>query len=144
MIGLLSQYIAVPFLVINLKLHDSSISLLESLTSIFNLLMLAFVQNEWMLYIGGIVAFLESSATTVFRSMISKAVEEDEIGKIFSVVGLFHALMPFATGPIFGYLYSLTVKNQSNAFLFLLIGTKFILFMLVILIRKSMRKEVKL
>ena len=97
-----------------------------------------------MLYIGGIVAFLDSSATTVFRSMISKAVEEDEIGKIFSVVGLFHAVMPFVTGPIFGYLYSTTVKNQSNAFLFLLIGTKFILFMLVILIRKSMRKEVKL
>ena len=144
MIGLLSQYIAVPCLVNNVKLHDSSISLLESLTSIFNLLMLAFVQNEWMLYIGGIVAFLDSSATTVFRSMISKAVEEDEIGKIFSVVGLFHALMPFATGPIFGYLYSTTVKNQSNAFLFLLIGIKFMLFTLVIFMKKIMRKEIKM
>ena len=75
--------------------------------------------------------------------MISKAVKDDEIGKMFSVVGLFHALLPFATGPLFGYLYSETVEHQPNAFLFLLIIIKVILFMVVALLKKIMGKEDK-
>ena len=75
--------------------------------------------------------------------MISKAVGEDEIGKIFSVVGLFHALLPFASGPLFGYLYRITLEHHSNAFLFLLIGVKFTLFLLVMLLKKVMPKEAK-
>lgn len=143
LIGLLSQYIVIPFLVNKIKLRDSTISMLESSTSIINLLILAFVHNEWMLYIGGIISFLDTSATTVFRSMISKAVKDDEIGKMFAVVGLFHALLPFATGPIFGYLYSETVEHQPNAFLFLLIIIKVILFMVVALLKKMIGKEDK-
>ena len=73
--------------------------------------------------------------------MISKAVGEDEIGKIFSVVGVFHALLPFVSGPLFGYLYRSTLEHQPNAFLFLLIGIKFLLFLLVMLLKKVMREE---
>ena len=143
LIGLLSQYIVIPFLVNKIKLRDSTISMLESSTSIINLLILVFVHNDWMLYIGGLISFLETSATTVFRSMISKAVKDDEIGKMFAVVGLFHALLPFATGPLFGYLYSETVEHQPNAFLFLLIIIKVILFMVVALLKKMIGKEDK-
>ena len=143
LIGLLSQYVVIPFLVNQFRLRDSTISMLESSTSIINLLILAFVHNEWMLYIGGLISFLDTSAITVFRSMISKAVNDDEIGKMFSVVGLFHALLPFATGPLFGYLYSETVEHQPNAFLFLLIIIKVILFMVVALLKKIMGKEDK-
>ena len=95
---------------------------LDSITSVVNLFVLAFVQNVWMLYIGGIVAFLDNTSTTMFRSLISKNVEADEIGKVFSVVGVFQALLPFASGPIFGYLYKSTVAYQPNSFLFLVIG----------------------
>ena len=130
-------------LVNKLKLRDSTISMLESSTSVINLLILAFVHNEWMLYIGGLISFLDTSANTVFRSMISKAVKDDEIGKMFAVVGLFHALLPFATGPLFGYLYSETVEHQPNAFLFLLIIIKVILFMVVALLKKMIGKEDK-
>ena len=66
---------------------------LDSITSVVNLFVLAFVQNVWMLYIGGIVAFLDNTSTTMFRSLISKNVKADEIGKVFSVVGVFQALL---------------------------------------------------
>ena len=81
-----------------------------------------------MLYIGGIIALLDNTSTTMFRSLISKNVDADEIGKVFSVVGVFQALLPFASGPIFGYLYKSTVEYQPNAFLFLIIGTYWLVY----------------
>ena len=114
---------------------------LDSITSVFNLVILAFVQNEWMLYIGGMVAFLDNTSTTMFRSLISKNVNADEVGRVFSVVGFFQALLPFATGPAFGYLYKNTVEHQPNAFLLLVIGIKFVLFVVVFLVNNGMRRE---
>ena len=114
---------------------------LDSITSVVNLFVLAFVQNVWMLYIGGLVAFLDNTSTTMFRSLISKNVKADEIGKVFSVVGVFQALLPFASWPIFGYLYKSTVAYQPNSFLFLVIGIKFLLFIVVLSVNQGMLRE---
>ena len=96
-----------------------------------------------MLYVGGIVAFLDNTSTTMFRSLISKNVDADEIGKVFSVVGVFQALLPFASGPIFGYLYKSTVAFQPNAFLFLVISIKILLFIVVFCVNRGMIREEK-
>ena len=134
---------AVPFLANKLKLHDSVISLLETFTSIINLFIVAFVQNEWMLYIGGLVAFLDTAATTMFRSLLSKSVLADEVGKVFSVFGVFHALIPFVGGPMFGYLYRHTVEYQPNAYLFLLIAIKGLIFIIMFIINRLIPREEK-
>lgn len=105
--------------------------------------MLAFVVYPWMLYLGCIVAFLDGTTTTVLRSLISKNVDADEIGKIFSVVGIFQALLPFASGPIFRSLYRSTVEYQPNAFLFLVIGIKVLLFIVVFIVNMGMLQEEK-
>ena len=115
----------------------------DSFTSIGNLFVIAFCVNEWMLYIGGAFALLDSTSTTMFRSLISKNVHANEIGKVFSVVGVLFALLPFASGPIFGFLYKSTVSYQPNAFLFLVIGIKVVLFIVVYVINIGMRKEDK-
>ena len=67
-----------------------------------------------MLYLGGVIAFLESTSTTMFRSMISKNVHANEVGKVFSVVGTIQALIPFISSPTFGYLYKATLGNASG------------------------------
>ena len=87
------------------------------------------------------MAFLDGTTTTVFRSLISKNVDADEIGKVFSVVGIFQALLPFASGPIFRSLYKSTVENQPNAFLFLIIAIKVLLFIVVLFVNMGMLKE---
>ena len=74
-----------------------------------------------MLYAGCAIAFLDSTSTTVFRSLISKIVQPDEIGKVFSVLAIFQAMLPFICTPLFGMLYKNTVATQPNAFIFLII-----------------------
>ena len=59
------------------------------MTSALNLLIFAFAVNEWMLYLGGVIAILDQTTATMFRSMISKLVSADEVGSVFSVLGLF-------------------------------------------------------
>ena len=47
-IGLLSQYLVVPLLSERLKFHDSTISLMDAVTSCINQFIVAFATQEWM------------------------------------------------------------------------------------------------
>ena len=89
-------------------------------------LILAFVTlgNDWMVYLGVCVGILDHASGTLFRSIISKNVQANEIGKAYSVVGIFETILPFATAPTFGFLYKATVEKQPNAFIFFIIGLK--------------------
>ena len=109
-------------------------------TSVINTLIWAFCNTEWMLYIGSAIAFLDSTSTTVFRSMITKIVKPDEIGKVFSVVAIFQAVLPFIGAPLFGILYKNTVSTQPNAFLFLIVALKVKVFLIVVSLYFKMRK----
>ena len=54
---------------------------------------------------GAAISFLDYTSTTMFRSTITKSVHANEVGRVFSVVGTFQALVPFAASPIYGFLY---------------------------------------
>ena len=70
--------------------------------------------------------------------------EPDEVGKIFSIVGTFQALIPFGAGPLFGFLYRDTVAYFPAAFLLVVAGFKLIegivVFIVFITIKMDQRK----
>ena len=68
------------------------------------------------------------------RSLITKTVDPDEVGKVFSIVGTFQALLPFASSPLFGFLYRETVAYFPAAFLFLVAGLKCIEAIVVVIV----------
>ena len=96
-----------------------------------------------MLYAGCAIAFLDSTSTTVFRSLISKIVQPDEIGKVFSVLAIFQAMLPFLGTPLFGMLYKNTVATQPNAFVFLIIAIKGLVFFVVLIVYIEMTRSKK-
>ena len=49
-----------------------------------------------------------------------------KVGKIFSIVGAFQAFLPFASSPLFGFLYRATVSTFPAAFLFLVAALKLV------------------
>ena len=109
--------------------------------SVINYLIIAFAMNEWMLYIGGVVAILDVTSTTMYRSMISKNVHANEVGKVFSIVGTFQALLPFMSGPAFNFLYKSTVKSFPSAWVYLIIGIRMTNFLILLIVNIGMRKE---
>ena len=78
-----------------------------------------------------------------FRSLITKCVNPDEVGKIFSIVGAFQALLPFGSSPLFGFLYRATVATFPAAFLFLVAGLKLIEAIIVLVVFVGVKKENK-
>jgi len=142
-IGLFGQYIAVPILSGWLRLHDSTISLIDAVTSFANCFILAFCVNWWMPYVGAGIALLDNTSTTLFRSLITKCVDPDEVGKIFSIVGAFQAFLPFASSPLFGFLYRATVSTFPAAFLFLVAALKLVEGVVVFIVFITFKKDEK-
>ena len=83
----------------------NAFSFSDQFTAIANYAILACVTYDWMLYLGAAISFLDYTSTTMFRSTITKNVHANEVGRVFSVVGTFQAMMPFAAGPLYGFLY---------------------------------------
>ena len=75
------------------------------------------------------------------RSLITKYVEPDEVGKIFSIVGTFQALLPFASGPLFGFLYRDTVAFLPSAFLLVVAGFKLIEGVVVLIVFVGVKRD---
>ena len=100
----------------------------------------------WMVYLGVAIGVLDFSSNTMFRSLISKNVQANEVGKVFSVVAIFETLMPFATAPLFGFLYKATVEKQPNAFLLLVVALKaaVLILMITLLVAVKMEKKRKI
>ena len=98
-----------PTLITLYHLHDAFIFILrpftDGVTAVINFTIVACVRYEWMLYLGAAISFLDYTSTTMFRSTITKNVHANEVGRVFSVVGTFQAMMPFAAGPLYGFLY---------------------------------------
>ena len=77
------------------------------------------------------------------RSLITKIVNPDEVGKIFTVVGTFQALIPFGAAPLFGFLYRGTVAFFPAAFLFLVAGLKLMEAIVVLIVFVGVKRDDK-
>lgn len=92
-----------------------------------------------MVYVASIICFLEATYTTVLRSMITKMVTEDEIGKVFCVLEFFKSVESLLCPIIYGKLYEKTVSYVPNAFIFLTMACHILVFIAVVVLNVSMR-----
>ena len=106
-----------------------------------NYIIIAFAVNEWMLYIGGVVAILDNTSTTMFHSLISKTINRNEPGKVFSIVGVFEALLPFMASPAFSVLYRHTIGHFPSAVIYLIMGIRVINVFIILFVNVGMRGE---
>ena len=93
------------------------------------------------MYVASGIAFLDSTSTTVIRSMITKIVPATEIGKVFSVVEFLKAILTLVAPVVFGKVYEKTLRTQPNAFIFVGIGCKFMVFFTVLIIYITMTRK---
>ena len=76
------------------------------------------------------------------RSQCTKEVDKTEIGRIFSVVGLFQALVPLIANPLFGLIYKSTLNTLPGAYLLTIVGMLiFVLVTSLIMTIHSHRRE---
>lgn len=68
------------------------------------------------IFVGAIVEMLNGTSFIAMRSIMSKLVPADELGKINSLFGVSEALMPLVYGPMYSIVYNMTINVLPGSF----------------------------
>lgn len=115
-----------------LKLDDALIGVLSSTSKILSGFVYAFATLPWHMYVGAVVEIFNGTSFIAMRSMATKLVSKDELGKVNSLFGVAEALMPVVYAPMYSTLYAATIKVFPGAF-YLLGGAITILAVIIFL-----------
>lgn len=99
-----------------LKFEDATIGVISSTSKILSGFVYAFAIQPWHMYVGAIVEIFNGTSFIAMRSMATKLVSKDELGKVNSLFGVAEALMPVVYAPMYSTLYAATLKVFPGAF----------------------------
>lgn len=123
-LSLMTSYLlgmALGMLILNKYLHlsDPSIGFVSSCSPILASLMYAFVLNSTTIYLSPVADMFNVIMFIVARSMLSKLVEQGDVGKAVSLTTVLEILAPMALVPLYNQLYRISVGFFSGVvFLF--------------------------
>lgn len=116
----------------------------DSLTSIVKsavIIIGAYAAKIWILYFACGLGFLDSTTTTVMRSMIIATVPNTELGKVFSILEYAKGLLLLIGPVIYGKLYENTLRTVPEAFIYLSMVCKCFVFIAVVVILIELNKK---
>ncbi|KAF5269815.1 hypothetical protein FQR65_LT05861 [Abscondita terminalis] len=99
-----------------LKLDDALIGVISCLSKIVSAVIYALAPNTYVFYLGTIAECLVGTTQIAIKSLISKLVAPDELGKIYSLFGVCEALMPLIYAPLYSLVYKWTINVVPGAF----------------------------
>lgn len=117
--GLIGTLFSVGVLSHMLKIDDALIGVLSSMSKILSSFVYAFAVTNWQIYLAPIVEILNGTSFIAMRSIVSKLVDRDELGKVYSLFGVAEALMPLVYAPMYTTVYTATLKTLPGAFFLL-------------------------
>ncbi|KAL1488422.1 hypothetical protein ABEB36_014895 [Hypothenemus hampei] len=102
-----------------LKIDDAIIGIYSSMSKILSSFVYGFARTAWVFYLGAIVEILNGTSFIAMRSIASKLVPSDELGKLNSLFGACEALMPLLYGPMYSATYAATINTMPGVFFIL-------------------------
>ncbi|KAG5893055.1 hypothetical protein JTB14_014835 [Gonioctena quinquepunctata] len=99
-----------------LKIDDAIIGIYSSMSKILSSFVYGFATTSLIFYLGAIVEILNGTSFIAMRSIASKLVPTDELGKVNSLFGACEALMPLVYGPMYNATYAATINTMPGAF----------------------------
>ncbi|XP_053605348.1 probable peptidoglycan muropeptide transporter SLC46 [Plodia interpunctella] len=103
----------------HLKFDDAIIGVISCTSKILSGFMYAFATKTWHIYIAPLIEIFNGTSFIAMRSMVSKLVDKDELGKVNSFFGLAEAMMPLVYAPMYTTVYTATIKTFPGAFFLL-------------------------
>ncbi|XP_059061433.1 lysosomal proton-coupled steroid conjugate and bile acid symporter SLC46A3-like [Achroia grisella] len=98
-----------------LKWHDSILGIISTVSKIAGSFVYCFAPNEKIFYIAPLVEILNGTSLLALRSIISKTVAPNELGKVNSVFGLTENIMPLVYVPLYTKVYTATMEVLPGA-----------------------------
>ena len=72
-----------------------------------------------MFYVGTTIDMFVSTKAIAIKAIISKVIEADELGKMFSILGIIESSVQFIFPPLYSFVYLHTVEAFIGAIYFL-------------------------
>ncbi|CAL1295790.1 unnamed protein product [Larinioides sclopetarius] len=102
--------VVTPLLVKVVKLSDPAIGIIGSISIISKNIFLAFAYHLVLYYFSNITGFLNGLGNLAVRSLISKLVAEDELGRVFSFLATCEAIVPLLAAAVIAKIFNATIK----------------------------------
>ena len=122
-----------PLLCYKLKLHDTTIGIIGSVSGFACNIIRTFASHPWMFYLSTGVGLVSYGPSIIIRSFISKIIPSDELGSVFSMLASLEACVPLMTAPIFTIVYKKTIDYFPAAIL-MISGMMFVFIMIHFLV----------
>ncbi|KAL0840665.1 hypothetical protein ABMA28_015861 [Loxostege sticticalis] len=97
-----------------LKWHDSVLGLISNVSKIIGGLATGFARNSLEMYLAVAIEMFNATSFTALRSISSKLVSSDELGKMTAVFNLMEVLTSMVFGPLYSWIYMKTLKIDAG------------------------------
>ncbi|CAG9560186.1 unnamed protein product [Danaus chrysippus] len=98
-----------------MKLDDSVVGIISCTSKILASFIFAFASTKTEIYIAPLVEIFNGTSFIAMRSIASKLVTSEELGKVNSLFGLAEAMMPLVYGPLYSRVYMATLNVLPGA-----------------------------
>lgn len=110
MVGVFSKFLGVS---------DAMIGIVSTVCTLISKPIYAFAVTTFMFYFGTTVDIFVSTKAIAIKAIISKLIEADELGRIFSVLGILESCAAFVFPSLYSFVYLKTVESFIGAIYFL-------------------------
>ncbi|KAI5635114.1 major facilitator superfamily domain-containing protein [Phthorimaea operculella] len=145
LIGIVGTSIAVTLFSKKLQLHDAIIGIIATASKVAGNYVYALAPTKSWFYSGPIFDIFGNVGTTAIRSLGTKVVEPEEVGKMCSVIGLVEAITPIIYTPMYAIVYEKTIETFAG--MFYVVGGSmtipaFFIFIILYVIHKKQQRDV--
>eukprot|EP00093_Oithona_nana_P002809 02809.XXX_105651_105076_1 [CDS] Oithona nana genome sequencing. len=108
-----------PIVSQKLQIHEALLSAIALIGQSLGYFFAPFATELWQFYLCHCLWIMSFCKYALARALMSKCVEEDELGKIFSGMTIMVAFIPFATNPVYRKVYSATLEVFPGFYMFM-------------------------
>lgn len=108
--------ISVVILSGHFKLDDALIGVFSTTSKILSSVIYGLAVYQWQMYAGSVIDIINGTSLIAMRSIASKLVSNDELGKVNSLFGVAESLVPLVYAPLYAKIYTATLSILPGTF----------------------------
>ncbi|KAM3963352.1 lysosomal proton-coupled steroid conjugate and bile acid symporter SLC46A3 [Aphomia sociella] len=116
LVGSVGSFVTIYLFSKRWKIEDTVIGVIACLSRIAASVVYALAPNRTVYFLGPVLDMFSSAGATSLRSLATKLVNADEIGKTSSLISISEALVPVIYSPVYSKVYLSTLSTFAGAF----------------------------
>ncbi|CAF4807144.1 unnamed protein product [Pieris macdunnoughi] len=145
LVGTVGSFITIYLFSKRWKIEDSIIGIIACVSRVAASVVYAMAPNRTVYFLGPVLDMFSAAAATSLRSIATKLVNADEVGKTSSLISISEALVPVIYSPVYSKVYLSTLSTFAGAFYLisasLAVPASLIYITLYIIRRKEIQQE---